>query len=326
MTFEVKYRNEKGEVDYISIDADDRTKLFEELRNRKISAIQISDRKGGARYSKPRKAATGGAPLSGKIKGLLALVAVCVIGAVVFMCVSKDEPKPVVEEKKPAKEKRIEVATPEASPKAVVETVVEQKVEEKVEPKGPQKVGEVRDGYVKLPNGELHKRNGLKEIKVSDRARSWHHIFDHYTDNEFAALLAFKPGDSFVGVSIPKDYEKRFLKSLETPIIVSKDDSEEVKQLKQAVIATRLEMKEAYDRGEDIRKIVSDAYAEAARLASYKDDIKTAFKEYVQRPDVSEADIDDFVRAANSLLEEKGIAPIKVGPITRARLRNFKQQ
>ena len=196
--------------------------------------------------------------------------------------------------------------------------------DEKPKPLPPQKIGEVRDGYVLLPNGKRHKRNGMKEIKVSEwNNKGRYQIFDSFTDNEFATLLTLKPGEMLIGGGVfPKDYEARFLKSLETPIIVSKDDPDDIKDVKRAVIQTRLEMKAALDRGEDIRQYVKAAYEEAQKLASYKDVIAEELRNLRSQPDLTDDDIDVFVEAANKMLESKGIAPIKVGPLTRWRLLN----
>lgn len=196
--------------------------------------------------------------------------------------------------------------------------------DEKPKPLPPQKIGEVRDGYVLLPNGKRHKRNGMKEIKVSEwNNKGRYQIFDSFTDNEFATLLTLNPGEMLIGGGVfPKDYEARFLKSLETPIIVSKDDPDDIKDVKRAVIQTRLEMKAALDRGEDIRQYVKAAYEEAQKLASYKDVIAEELRNLRSQPDLTDDDIDVFVEAANKMLESKGIAPIKVGPLTRWRLLN----
>ena len=98
-------------------------------------------------------------------------------------------------------------------------------------PLPPQKVGELRDGYVLLPNGKLHKRKGLKKVSVAEwNNKGKYQIFDSYTDNEFAALLTLKPGEMIIGGGVfPKDYEQSFLNSLKKPIIVSNDDPDDVK-------------------------------------------------------------------------------------------------
>lgn len=66
------------------------------------------------------------------------------------------------------------------------------------------------------------------------------------------AILTLKPGLSLVGGPIRhKDYKADFLKLIETPVIVHKDDPEDVREVKRAVIEARMFVKEAIDNGED---------------------------------------------------------------------------
>lgn len=195
-------------------------------------------------------------------------------------------------------------------------------------PLGPQKVGEVRDEYVLLPNGKLHRRRGIKTVKPGGVDRSHPAaIFDHSTDNEFAVILTLQPGETLIGGPMRhgRDYSQSFLESLKTPIVVSNDDTEEVQSLKRAVIETRLQMKEALDRGEDIGKIVEEAYVEAEKLSLYKDTLREQINEAVRNEDMTDEDLDALVSAANMMLEDKGIAPMKFGALTRARIRNLRK-
>jgi hypothetical protein len=43
-------------------------------------------------------------------------------------------------------------------------------------------------------------------------------------------------------------------------------------------------------------------------------------------PNLKESDIGDFETAANRMLEKEGIAPIKIGPLMRAKLLNMNRQ
>ncbi len=187
--------------------------------------------------------------------------------------------------------------------------------------------GEVTNGWVRLPNGKLHKRNGLMKSNVKDWCnKTRYQIFDHYTDNEIATLLTLKPGEMLIGGAVfPRDYEQRFLKSLETPIVISADDPDDIKDVKRGVIQTRLQLKAAMDNGESIRELVAEAYDEAQKLAAYRDNIQEAFRELQKQDCLTEADIDTFLEAANLMLEGKGIAPIKIGPLMKARLLNLKK-
>lgn len=254
------------------------------------------------------------------LKGALALVLVVAVGALAYWFVVGEKPKELrVEPAHTDKLQQIAEVQPEVAPTPEVEAPTPKPIDPNAR---PTKVGEEVNNYVMLPDGTLHKRNGLKVVNVSEwNTKSRYQIFDHFTDNEFATLLTVPPGESLIGGGVfPANYEEQFLKSLQTPIIISKEDPEDIQELKKAIIKTRMEMKDVYDRGEDIRQYVSEAYEEIQRMAAYKDDISAALKDYLAKPDVTEQDLDDFMTSANTLLEEKGIAPITMGPFMKARL------
>lgn len=185
----------------------------------------------------------------------------------------------------------------------------------------PTKVGEVVNGYVLLPSGRLHKRQGVITNSVASRARGAYHIFDHASDNEIACYLSIKPGDAIVGPSrYTGKFKQRFLESLKTPIIVTEDDTPEQAQLKRDVIAAKVELKDALDRGEDIEQIMLDTRQELQDLALYKMELRKQFNELRRTEGTTDEDVDTLLEACNKMLESKGIAPMKFGPITRRKL------
>lgn len=121
--------------------------------------------------------------------------------------------------------------------------------------------------------------------------------------------------------SVGPDFERRFLKSIESPIIISKDDSDYEKELKRAVIAAKLELKDAYDRGEDIGKIMDDAREELQRMARYKAQMEKEVTKMLSRGDATAQDAEDLIKAMNIILEEKGIGPIELNSMSRIALK-----
>lgn len=332
MTFEVKYRNKQGAVEYTRVDAASRSEVFTVLKDRGItSVIQVLDATG----KKPHKVASSGAPISGTIKGLMALVAVCVIGAGVFMFVSKDEPKAKpVEEKKPTKEKRIEVVTPEILPKAVEKPVEEKKVDEaelvrernkaKGYPQNPWGTPIPKDleykphweytaeDYARIDPGykERHERFLEEQAKIP---------WSHPCECEIARLIFTRPGDPVLDMPISKGFVDQFLKSIETPIIVSKDDSPEVAEQKKEMIEVKKYLKEQLDEGRDIVSILEDTKKALADLNGLRDALTQELRE-IEKSAQSEQEIDDYVAAANQMLAEKGGGEIRL-PLSAARLR-----
>ena len=314
MNWSVTYRDKNGKQSRIVLEADSRESLFSILEERGISAIRIGT---AQECRKPHR------------KALLP-VGVCLIFLVAVLIGIWLAKKPNADspEQRPIKKpSRISVATPSPATRVLPKEKVASK-DKSDKPVGPQKVGEERDGYVLLPNGKMHRRRGVKTVEPGGVDRSHPAaIFDHSTDNEFAVILTLQPGESLIGGPLRhgKDYEASFRESLKTPIIVSEDDSDEVKALKRAVIEARLQMKEALDRGEDIKKIIADSYEEAQKLAIYKDTLREQVNAASNEENMTDEELDDLITAANQMLEAKGIAPMKFGALTRARIRNLKK-
>ena len=210
------------------------------------------------------------------------------------------------------------------SPAVEEETAKEGKVSK---PLPPQKPHEVRDGMLMLSNGELLPTNKLRKVSIEDRKpRFKYAIFDHPTDNELAAILTLKPGQALIGGPIRhNNYKEDFLKSIETPIIISADDPDDVKDVKRAVINARMALKDAIDAGEDPAEIIRESYEEAQKLSLYKEDVQREISSMVKDGDYTDEEVDDIIAAANVILETKGIAPMNIGPVIKARLRTLKQ-
>ena len=147
-------------------------------------------------------------------------------------------------------------------------------------------------------------------------------IFKSRADNEIAFVVATRPGTMVLGSrSVGPDFERRFLKSIETPIIVSENDSDHDKELKRAVIAAKIELKAAYDRGEDIGKVMDDARDQIQRLGRYKAQLEKEALKVMRKEGITSGDAGDVVAAMNKMLEAKGIAPVELNSMSRIALK-----
>lgn len=303
--FTVQYRGPGGKTESVQIDAADRAGVFAELKKRGISAISV--REGAAKKASPAS------PMRGLVAGAL----VVVVAAVAVYFIFKDNAKPETP-KEPKKARTItELPTPAPKPAPAVREVKPEKAKELP----PQRVGEIRDGYMKTPSGKLFSVKGMT-TNTTAAAKGDYEIFDHHSENEIACLLTMQPGETLVGTpSYNGRFTKDFLESLKTPIIVTKDDSPEDAALKRDMIRTKIELKEAYDRGEDIEQIMLDTREEYQKLALFKLDMQQAIRDYKKTEGVTDDDVEIYVKAANKLLEERGIAPLRAGPITRQKIR-----
>ena len=185
----------------------------------------------------------------------------------------------------------------------------------------PTKIGEILNGYVKMPSGRLHKIKG--EITNDfTHIKGKYAIFEHSSDNQIAGLLSVSPGTPVMPIkSLNGNFTKDFLESLKHPIIVTKDDAPDVAELKRAVNEAKIELKAAYDRGEDIEQIVLNSRAELHKMALYKRDLQEQLSEMKRNKDITENDLELAFEAANKMLESKGISPTLQSPLTRQKMK-----
>lgn len=305
MNWRVTYRDEHAKHKSEIFQAENRHELFAKLSERKINAIKVEQVE---KVEIPRKNKW---PL---VSGVLG-VAIVGIVATIF-CFNGDKKEEVSKSvpQKPRQVKEVSLV----KPKPVAKKEVEKKP---VDPNArPTKSCEVVNGYIKLPSGRIHKISGVVTNSIANRPKARYAIFERNCNNEIAAYLTIKPGDTIVGTPVYNGrFKKDFLASLEEPIVVNEDDSPEDAQLKREVIAARLELKDAMDRGEDIEQIMLDTRKELQRLMVAKMQLKQIFYEERKKCE-TEKDVEDLLGACNKMLEEKGIAPLTYGPITKRNL------
>jgi hypothetical protein len=152
-----------------------------------------------------------------------------------------------------------------------------------------------------------------KHISRFDRSKLplYEQIFKNSADRTIAGLLVIEPGDDLIGSDEPSPwFMKSFLKSLKTPVVPTKDDSEEAAALKRAVNETKIELKARMDAGEDIVKILTETRRELRELGAYREELKKLVDDFRRKNAVTSADLEDMVGAANKMLEERGLKKI----------------
>jgi len=149
-------------------------------------------------------------------------------------------------------------------------------------------------------------------------------IFKHYSENVIAAMLTMEPGETLVGTPTYRGIDNDFMRSCEEPIIPTEEDDEYSRDLKRQMNEAKIEIRQRMADGEKLEDILCKTHEEYQQLARYKFMLNDQLREYANDPEHSDQDLDDFVNSANKLLEQKGIAPLKLGIITRKRLLNLK--
>lgn len=334
--YTITYRADDGSIASTTLEAADRAACVAACRARGITPVSIKEgaakSKGGAKSSgvfSPAKERTPQTSTHSNshafIRTLALVLALVAIGAVVWFFFLRTPTESMVTSKPEVKPKQSiekETAKPVPSPR---EVVTNKPTAMPIQPKKadtPWKIGETRDGYILLPSGRKHKVVGVITNSANASTKAKYEIFHHHIENEIASLLTMKPGETIIGTPrYSQNLKQEFLKSLENPIIIHDDDPDEIKELKNAMLETKQQIKDRIDAGEDLAQILQDTRQEYQELAQYRHNIETEFAKLRRRADVTDQDLDDFVQAANAVLAKKGIAPLKIGPITRRRLK-----
>lgn len=325
--FTVQYRGPDGKAESVQIESADRAGVFAELKKRGISAVRVEELKGKPRSVSSSSVSTRKMPLAVKCLAFCFVIA-CVVGAAWFCLTPK--PKSVHDEstRKPAKNLTA------AKPRPVVNPAPAQDVD----PVEAQKEKWKQMGYPKNPWGhpipkELeykpHWKYTSEDYSLIDPGyKARHETFlaeqatipwQHSCEIEIAQTLFAKPEDVLLFTPLSKNFKEQFLKSLENPIVISKDDSEEVAQQKREMREVKKYLKEQLDNGQDIVAIINEARESMSQLNGLRQNLLAELRE-LEKSASSEQEIDDYVEAANMMLKEKGAGSIKL-PISATRLR-----
>lgn len=252
-----------------------------------------------------------------------AVAAIAIATGIAFIVICQGDRNEEIDKNKTVRKALISEAKPETNTAVRVEASEPVATEPKFDPNArPTKPGQKLNGYVMLPNGELHQIRG--EVYSNPiREKPKYAVFKYPAENIIAGILAIEPGAMVVGNA--RDYRGKFIenfnKSLYEPIVINDDDSEYVKEIKESVVAAKQELKAAMDRGEDIEEIIKESRNELQRLATYKQDIRREMLRYLNREATSIEDAESMFEAANKMLEAKGIAPLEDTPLVRIKLK-----
>ena len=115
-------------------------------------------------------------------------------------------------------------------------------------------------------------------------------------------------------------FEADYAKSLSTPIIVKDDDPPDVAAMKRAMIDAKIEISDRMRQGEKLSDILEETRSELMRLSRVKRDIEKLVRDETRNQNVTEAEVADYITAANKLLEKEGIAPINGSSIIRSNI------
>lgn len=140
-------------------------------------------------------------------------------------------------------------------------------------------------------------------------------LFSNTADQKIAALLVMEPGEMLVGDAsslFGRGFVRQFKRAIEKPIEIAPDDPPEIVATKKAVHETREELRQRLAAGEDIAQLMQDTYADMQQLGTYREQLRKQMAEFLRDRTLSKEDAEDFVKAANELLAQRGATSLKM--------------
>lgn len=203
--------------------------------------------------------------------------------------------------------RHIKDKTPQPPPKAV------DKSSNSPKKLKPQRVGEIRDGYVLLPSGDLYKVNGVVTTQVASTSIA-DKTFKYNAERQIAHLLLVEPGEGMLGSGedLYSDFDKEFKESLKDEIVFDEEDTPEQRELKEALIDIRKELIERMNNGEDLSHVMLETRKQLQEMALYKEELQEEVEKLRKDGNLSKQDRLELLEAANKMLEERGIQPFLI--------------
>lgn len=255
------------------------------------------------------------------IYGGLGLVAIAAICAAIVLIDNSEEKSEASREKKPDRITKMSPSAPIERKEEPSELWITNRRGEIVR-KVDEKTYIDEKGVLRYEGGARVYKNKDKRVAINVAPHDNMPNFNHRSEYEIATLLTVQPGQSLHGRrEYDEAFKQDFTASLLEPIQYDESDDEQARELKAAVEEQKHDLAQRVKDGEDLGTILTEARAELQRLASYKRDVQRLIVEQLRDAENSDEDIEDVVQAANMMLENQGIEPIKAGGLLRGRLR-----
>lgn len=324
MKFTVTYRKQDGSLATEVIDAADRAAAVAACRARGITPQSIVE--GGrvaVRSARP-------AWLKGAVAGVAVVVAALAAWFLLAPKTQTTDAKPDAKKPAPAKQppKTHKTVSPKTNDTAAATVTKEDeglgwrtnRWGEVVRRKKPETYKDASGvlRYVK-GNGRVPNPEDWKNaVRMQERRNI--PVFKHPSESEIATLLSVNSGEQLVGgIAYDANFEQDFLAALKEPVEYSEDDTEQDRVVKAAVEEAKKELAERVRKGEKIGDILRREREEIQRLAAYRQSLQGMVMNAVEDSTLSDADVNDYFKAANKMLSDSGLEPIRVGGIMKKR-------
>lgn len=285
MKYTVRYRKPDGRLSSLVVEAERRSDVFQELNRQGINAISISE---GVAIAKPRR----------KYKGIVGISASVIIAVIIALWIGGNKVNDN-QSAKTQKEKMNEVALLSGKTSKPKEKTFTGR-------KNAVKTEAIEKPILRNPDVFLTPKTKARVVKWKHREEP---VFKNTFESFVGSVMTAIPGERFLDIDLEDEFDEAFQSSLTNKIEITKEDSEEVVALKQAVIDAKNEVRRLVQQGQRPRDIVLEARNELNKIADYRDGLQSEFDKYL----VTEKDPNEvlkFVKEANEMLEEYGALPL----------------
>jgi len=137
-------------------------------------------------------------------------------------------------------------------------------------------------------------------------------IFKYRSEREIASFLLVKPGTWMMRpTTFGAKFDVDLIQSMQDKIEIKAGDSEEQRQLKEAVIAAKEELMDLAKAGEDPSKVMTEFAKDLYQMGQYRRDLESEIRAIKNDPSKSDDELSLAVEAANKMLEKKGLKPLR---------------
>lgn len=133
-----------------------------------------------------------------------------------------------------------------------------------------------------------------------------------------ASFLTIKPGTHFVQCPYFDDsFDTDFIASFREEIVIDSNDSEEIKEMKKAIIDLKKEIADiCISDGKLPSQILNDHAMSLYELGKFQEDMQSQLDQIYNSFEYSDADVKDFFSAANIMLKDNGLEPLPYPDLT----------
>lgn len=315
MNFVVEYRDQSGVRKTLELDVVNRDAVWAELKKRGIKAISVNERTGkSATWNRPKTSVTTNRGRSAynrfRVWGLI--ISVLVVLAIGLLSLIRHDDKTNAadpEKARSAKQAKSTNVPKTGKPSSVkVSEPKEEKMHwgvphsEWVKLSHEEKVALGQAAYdaeaAKIDSTYLERKR-MHDADIASRP------FKHLSENIIANIFSLRLGDPILMGDLPTTLEADFLKSLNQPIEINPDDSEETKQLKKEMIELKPQLKKMMDEGHTLEEILNDYRKSIAKVYDLELNLRREL-DNIKRTATSVDDVKDFIEAANQMMINAG--------------------